>query len=340
MKINSFYIELTNQCNFDCGTCYNRSGASHAPVYLEFQALRSIMELAPTISLAGGEPLLYPYYKELIDFIGGHPDTSFVFITNGSMNRILADYERYPNIRLQVSLDGSCEEVNARTRGANHYDATARFIQEAAAIRPLTVKMVISGNNAEDIEPFYRKVMGWGCRPVFSFVINSGNALDRWGTLDLTPREKVRILKLLETLGAEYANTAELPYCTHHCPLMDKQEPLNLLVTSDGRIQPCQSLYNEAFTLGTIQEFSIERTMDRIADMAAARREADYGCYRCLIRSQCHHGCGALAFNSHGDFMACDENCDFRKQQFLHFLQAHKAGHHASSGSAAGQNLR
>lgn len=26
MRIRTAYIEITNQCNFDCATCYNRSG--------------------------------------------------------------------------------------------------------------------------------------------------------------------------------------------------------------------------------------------------------------------------------------------------------------------------
>lgn len=323
MNVNSLYIELTNQCNFRCETCYNRSGL-HAPVHLPWDTLRHFLDQfsKASVSFSGGEPSLYPERDALIGYIETHPDRKFSFITNGSMDWILPHYARLPNLHLQVSLDGSCEEINALTRGAGHFETTASFIRKAAALRPMTGKMVINSYNHQDAESFYRWVAGLGCRPLFSFATNMGTALSHWESLQLTPSRQAAILQLLESLNAEYGMDTPLPYATHHCPLLDPEESWNLLVTPDGHIQPCQSLYDAAWSLGTLEDSSaLEERAQQLNEAARMRLSADYGCQRCWIRTRCDHGCPALALNYHADFHACDEQCELRRQQFLQFVR-------------------
>lgn len=328
MHIKSLFIELTSQCNFRCRTCYNRSGLA-TPSFLPWKLLKDLLDTIDTdtaIHCAGGEPLLYPHLEELLSYIEVHPRISFSFITNGSIPKILPYYKCLSNLKLQVSLDGSCEEINARIRGTGNFEPTFRFIKEAASIRPVSCHMVIGGWNTHDVEPFYRLIADLGCRPLFTMAVPSGSAVSHWPELALTPNQHMEVLKKIETLNIEYALDIPIPYSTHHCPLMDSDAPWNLLITSDGRVQPCQSLHDPTFTLGSLELLtyapdSILQAMYNLQAMALSRSKNDYQCTRCLTRTRCDRGCPALAFLHHQDFMSCDEQCTFRKQEFLHFLK-------------------
>lgn len=71
------------------------------------------------LSLSGGEPTLHSAFDKVLGLTERYPQLQFSLTTNGTTNsRPLIDrMAAASNLALQISLDGSCEEVNANARG-------------------------------------------------------------------------------------------------------------------------------------------------------------------------------------------------------------------------------
>lgn len=332
MRIENVYFEITNLCNLNCITCYNRSGLNQCRQELSFQQItQAIQRLSSefgchNFAFAGGEPFLHSEISSLLAYMKEHTEFYFRFVTNGTLHTpslFALVHEEPERFHIQISLDGSCEEINALTRGKSSFAKTIAFLDELASpsYRPL-VKMVISQKNLTDIEPFFHMVIAHGGTPEYAFIHRNGNATDDWESKALSAQQKIHVLKLLDRLNASSAIKAALPYCTSSCPLANGDDAMSVLIKTDGSVQPCQLLYDKAFTLGNILTDSsdtLQQNMQRIRDLAAARMETDFQCQRCLLRSKCGKGCMASAVYLHGDPLSNDGDCLTRKLEIVDF---------------------
>lgn len=336
MRISTAYFEITNQCNLNCTSCYNRSGLNHERVELTLEHMITIMDKLAScfetrsFAFAGGEPFLHTEIQSLLSYISKavqtHPDYNFSFVTNGTVHnsafiQLMQDYPQ--QIHLQISLDGSCEAVNSLTRGPNAFGRAIHLLSQVTTSenRPV-VKMVISQNNLTDVEAFYRMVVSAGGRPDFAFINRSGNAEDNWEYKKVSPQEKVRVIQLIEQLNTKFQleKPAALPRSTNICPLTDTAQPASILIKSDGMLQPCQLLYDSTYSFGNILHDSpeqLEQGMTRLSQQIKQRLHTDYGCYRCLLRENCGKGCPALAVYNHQNLLAEDDDCLTRRLEFL-----------------------
>ena len=324
-------MEITNQCNLNCRTCYNRSGLNRerrelSRVQLEGMLNRFIPYGLERFLLSGGEPTLHSEFDSILDLVAAYPSISFGIVTNGTHThpKLIELLNIRDNFTLQISLDGSNEEQNAKTRGSGHFAKAMAFAGHIhhPTRKPL-LKMVVSQHNYDDVEAFYRLALSIGCIPEYAFIYRSGNGADAWDDKALTAQQKLKVLRLVDRLNREYHTQASLPVCTSGCPFVTGTfEDLSLCIKTDGSIQPCQMLYDGRFTLGNALALDIDRFaagLDEVATLARQRQTADYGCSACLLREGCGRGCMAAAVNLHGDPLADDGDCQFRKVQFLGF---------------------
>ncbi len=328
MNIKTIYVEITNQCNLNCATCYNRSGLNRKRIELSFEQIENIIKLflpygLKRFLLSGGEPTLHSEFERILDLIDKYPQITFGIVTNGTnQNKKLLEFlNTRDNLKLQISLDGSCEEQNAKTRGTGNFEKTVNFARQIhkAQIAPL-LKMVISQSNYADVEDFCDLALSLGFTPELAFIYKSGNGSDNWSSKELTSIQKLKILKLAERINKEKNANIFLPVCTTKCPLAEGLNALSFCVKADGSIQACQSLYSEKYTIGNVLSFDKKlflQNINNISDLARLRCEQDYGCKKCIINDICGRGCMAEAVNLHNDLLADDGNCEYRKQQFI-----------------------
>jgi len=134
-------LHLTENCNLRCKMCYfwgdtgaySTSRTKQKPKILNFEIVKNLIrELAivkPIYSLYGGEPLLYPYFEELIDEI--KKNNSFVDTpTNGTLlsdNAEILVKKEFDFVR--VSLDGP-RDINDKQRGSGSYDKAIKGIND------------------------------------------------------------------------------------------------------------------------------------------------------------------------------------------------------------------
>lgn len=329
MNVTSLYIEITNQCNLDCRSCYNRSGRNRQTAELSAGQLEHALKLflpygLKRFLLSGGEPSLHTEFDSILDLVDKYPDMSFGIVTNGTnpASKLIHYLNTRDNLTLQLSLDGSCEEQNAKTRGAGHFAQALFFAGQIQQRNPRPLlKMVVSRRNLADVEDFCRLALSLHFTPKFSFLLNSGNGSDSWDEERLTPQQKLMVLKQVDAFNQKYHAAASLPVCTSTCPYVNGIHDLNLYIRVDGSIQPCQMLCDKAFTLGNVLSFDKAYFLQKLNDLsrlAVKRSRQDFGCAKCLLAHSCGRGCMAEAFLLHQDPLSCDENCQERKLQFLY----------------------
>ncbi|WP_347273293.1 radical SAM protein [Candidatus Kuenenia sp.] len=119
---HTIFISLLSDCNLACDHCYARvykekkilPGEMLENILLQAESLGSFIFM-----LTGGEPMLYP---NLMEILGGHKNSFFILITNGTMisETVAKKLSGLPHIIPVISLEGDLRETDKR-RGAGVY---------------------------------------------------------------------------------------------------------------------------------------------------------------------------------------------------------------------------
>lgn len=157
-------VQLTARCNLACRHCYlGTARSTDLPLRLllktldEFAALQGLR-----VILSGGEPLLYPQFGRLNDYLKDYP-ASVCLLTNGTLlDR--APLEGLHVDEIQVSIDGM-ERGHDLLRGDGAFAAMARGIE---AVRgrtsiPLSFATMVHQGNRREFTAMKRFIKP--CRP-------------------------------------------------------------------------------------------------------------------------------------------------------------------------------
>ena len=331
MKVDAAYLEITNRCNLNCATCYNRSGLNSATREMPVEEIEKIITLfrplgLKKLHLSGGEPTLHLEFDRILDLADTYPEVIFSITTNGTCagEKLVRYLNTRENVQLQISLDGSSEAVNALTRGPGNFAKALTLMESihAAGISPgrLKIKTVLSGRNLADIEDYFSLAVQNGFTPDFAFAHKSGNAQNDWDSFSLTGDQKQDAIRRIAARAKKYGLEIPLPNATTGCPYAVQDPSLSLAINYHGFIQPCQLLYDSRYAIGDIHHLDaslLTQGIRRIQDVAKARLTRDYGCGKCMLNSGCGRGCMALALLECGDITGCDGQCRERKQDFI-----------------------
>lgn len=331
MTISSIYIEITNICNLNCATCYNRSGLNHSRVELSPDDLRRIIQFflpmgLSRVLLSGGEPTLHSRFEEVLALCGEYPGLSFGMTSNGTANHgaLLRFLTNFDNTDLQISLDGSREEINVLTRGPGNFAKSLTLIKAlhsaGIASNRLRLKAVLSGRNLADIEDYFAFAVHNGFTPEFAFAHRSGNARENWDSFALDGFQKQDAIRRIAACAKQFGLETPLPNAAIGCPYAREDSDLSPAINYYGLIRPCQTLYDDRYAIGNahhLDALALEQGIQQIRDIAKARLASDYGCKVCMLNQGCKRGCMAMALLNYGDILACDGQCQERKQDFI-----------------------
>lgn len=121
MKPHVINFHITNRCNYQCKHCFARFNQRELSLDEAKRVIDSIEEYFKEaqlknsrINLAGGEPLIYPYIDEIIDYISSK-GIKVSMITNGS----LLTEERVEKWKgkvetIGISIDAKSKEINEK----------------------------------------------------------------------------------------------------------------------------------------------------------------------------------------------------------------------------------
>jgi MoaA/NifB/PqqE/SkfB family radical SAM enzyme len=138
---NMLWLEITNFCNLNCSHCYNSSGSSE-PLIPDVSVHRyhEILDEAKSIGFRrvqfiGGEPLFYPYLKELLDH-AMHSGFEFIEIFSNLTAVPLWFLEpMYRNVRVATSVYSDDSLVHdAITESKGSFRRTIRSVKHLVSL--------------------------------------------------------------------------------------------------------------------------------------------------------------------------------------------------------------
>lgn len=127
-------LDITNTCNLRCDHCYcphhKNEGALTYNQWLQvldqYEELLSKLCMLPRVTLCGGEPLLAPFWFELLKNIRHRfPECDLSVQSNGTIiTAAMAEKFKSLNVNLQISIDGPDAPRHNRIRGQGTFEKT------------------------------------------------------------------------------------------------------------------------------------------------------------------------------------------------------------------------
>ena len=322
--LRNVHLKLTNKCNLACTYCYAESGLCTSSPILSLDELKrvadEVRELSSSVSytFSGGEPLMHPYALEFAEYVTTQGNgcsllTNGALINKKNVDRISSLF----NI-IKISLDGSSEEINSKTRGFNSYRAVLKaynlLIKKDANV---FITMTVSKTNLSDIQ---NMVDLFGARLSFQPLFKAGRGKEDGEENAITGDEYYKALaaakgvKPMSRIEKTLANLKGKGKTK--CPLADG----DISISETGNIYPCQMLYENKFCGGNVKKNSIANIYNSSKTFKSLRKlvvnNID-GCSSCPIRRLCGGSCRARSYHETGNIWVTGVFCDYERQSFI-----------------------
>lgn len=307
-KLDFIWLELTSACNSKCLHCYAECQPScPADNQLPHTRWLSLMEEAKTagataIQFIGGEPLLYPQWRELI--IKAHQlDYEYIeMFTNGTLvdDECIAFFKQYHvNIATTLYADNALIHDQV-TRHPNSFLKTMTAIEKLMTANiPLRIASIIMKVNEQEVENILRLYEKFGMKDAYPDVIRpTGRGDDQ----DLLPthyhKPPIR--------PPFYVDEASYIHAQHHHPCLAGK----IAVTATGDVFPCIFARNQL--CGNILHQPLSEILSGLPLTKCWHTTKDCiaKCKDCEYRYACFD-CRPLAqgSNPEKDWLACPQNC-------------------------------
>lgn len=172
-------LEPTHNCNLNCVGCDRiRLSRNHQTPDLSLEdCIAAAQESAtPVVTVTGGEPLLYPHLKELLQTLLGM--NRYVYLcTNGLLaDRFLLECEPHPRLMLNFHLDGMAITHDAIVGRQGVFDRTVAAVQKACrkGFNVCTNTSVYRNSSPSELEQLFQLLMRLGVKgmlvsPAFAY---------------------------------------------------------------------------------------------------------------------------------------------------------------------------
>lgn len=348
---DEIWIHLTTECNLSCPFCY--AGSSTKDIEkLNHNDIIMFLEKIPdfnrgTVVLSGGEPLLYDGIVSLCKDIKKLGYTIQI-ITNGTLHSVLPELVNFVDI-IQVSLDGSCPDINDKTRGKGSFNKTIEGLKiiKKSKFKKVIVSFTATKYNIYDLKNLPRLLAPLRINGIhISQLIPSGRAKHNYEKLKIDKKVYMEeIMLLLENLNSinkaimlERTKEKHLPE-TKKTPIIipsisgfmgisvfdcSKRDTCGLAgelisIGADGNIYPCNSLHNSQYCLGDIFNPEYEELIKEcdLFSSTVSVNNVNSKCYDCNFKYFCGGSCRALTDGVFGSLNERHPDCEFIKDTIL-----------------------
>ena len=348
--MRTIVLRTTNECNLRCKYCYddnnhgNTMSKKIATDNFEKNELQIIEdskkifegEKKGTIIFHGGEPLLVDV-DLLDDFctrLKKEKDVRFNIQTNGTLvNNKTISFLKKHNIRVGVSLDGSCPEQNSSRiykNGVNSFDSVMKKIkllqnEQIGFGIVMSIGKLHIGSEKQLYDFLAHTKIKCNIRPVFPTENSSNN-------LVMTPSEYIEFFSNLfdiwyddeekrvtsyqiNELAKELSSAVIPEYSDRLCECSPNCFMNFISLDVFGELYSCNRLYNvDEFYYGNIREMNMQQVYEKVNEILKRRNESiNNSCSNCEIYNKCFGGCPAEAYTTFGTIEHKSWNCEIKK---------------------------
>ena len=322
-------IAVTGKCNLSCAYCFYADEMTARKDLSTQQWLDFFKTLGEagvmTVCLTGGEALSRADFFQLVDGVIANR-MRYSILSNGTLitEKTLAQFEigkrRQRLDSIQVSIDGSSEEVHNQSR-PNSFGRAIRglkLLKEAGF--PMTVRITINRYNYKDLENTARLLLEEIGLPGFStneaYPCGATNRYEE--EIMLNPVQRREVMDTLTALNVKYndrisATAGPLALARQECAIHEAQSKgetefpgrgkltacggvfEKLAILHDGTIVPCHIISD--LHLGNILTDDLTQVWRSQAQMQAMRQrrtislDALEPCGTCVYKGYCTGGC-------------------------------------------------
>lgn len=287
MKINYVMFDVTDHCNFSCKHCYKSQPDQYCD--LSVTMIKSFFNMLkgkgffPSVVISGGEPLLYKDLFILLDYLKDRK--SVKLNTNGVLlNKYYKEFLKYPNLKIQVSLDGYDDDSFFQIRNTHMFERIVENTEIAynagldvyfrATLTNKTIsnyKLFINLSEQSQVPLVIRPMYNTGATEQQELKINF-EELCKWQQ------------EIIENNLIKYTGGRNL-ISESSCPILhDHTVYSTLTVDNYGNVFPCQLLRSAMFKMGNIYTDSF--------DMIFSKNDTIVSLLKNIIESSSCKKCG------------------------------------------------
>jgi len=211
-------IALTHACNLECIHCHTSCGSQTADhlgvsfvkrIINENGYLNQLLNSEYNLILTGGEPLLYPYLLEIVDYASDQNNLNTISIlTNGTLvdEKIIRSLQNYQNVQIQISIDG-LRSTHDSIRGAGTFRKIEKNILTLSKSNiPVIVATTANSWNLREIPELILKCVEWA---IEGFLVHRFIPVGRGkkeGQISLNKQQNLWLYRLLVDSANRYRN--------------------------------------------------------------------------------------------------------------------------------------
>jgi MoaA/NifB/PqqE/SkfB family radical SAM enzyme len=208
---------LSYKCNFSCYHCYQKDERKDN-IKLPPEFLENMKELAPyyqVLFIFGGEPTIFPEFKDLLSLADIHPHLRLALVTNASnLHKYLEKIKKVNWLFIAVSLDAASPEVYQNLRNSHMWEQVnnnIRLISELKRERSFefNISMTMNNKNCQEIYDFVKLSDSYGATPKISLVSNPDGLAFHAKYLWFNKNKRKNILSQVEKLLNEFNDKSD-----------------------------------------------------------------------------------------------------------------------------------
>lgn len=312
-QILTIRLETSRVCNLKCKYCCNRSGQA-LENEISYDKIKGLVLEAKELGaksiivIGGGEPTIYPHFKDLISYIHNNGMVPVIFTNTQTITKELARflYENNVSVMTKIdSLDGKIQDEMVGVKGAhkkiqiglkNLFEVGYGNPKQDGSLK-LGASFVVNRENYKDVTNIWRYCRSHKMFPNLEMMIPNGNAKNIKDELISAAEWGVLKEELLHIDQNEFGYTW-FPYT----PLIGVscfQVMYNLYITVLGDVRPCSSIHCSSYN---IKEHTLKDIINLPFFQLARNIEKNLTgkCKNCDKHSLCI-GCRGLAFACNKD---------------------------------------
>lgn len=310
-QILAMRLETSLACNLKCKYCCNSSGIALEDE-ISFEKLIDLINEAKQLGaksiviIGGGEPTIYPKFKELIDHINKNELIPVVFTNTTTMTRELAEFLYKSNASVITKLDSLNEEIQDNLVGVKGtYQLIQKGIENLLSVGygnvddetmlRLGASFVVNRKNMKEVATIWRYCRERKIFPNLEAMIPNGFAKDL-KDMYLRPEEWKNLrLELLKIDQNEFGYDWP-PYLTscNGC----SQVFYNIYITVKGVARSCSCIHFERAGVNiNVHDMTLKEIIQTPYFQKSRNIEkfVTGKCKKCKYNPACF-GCRAMAF--------------------------------------------
>lgn len=323
-RLTAMHLHLTDRCNLQCSYCL-RNSTPHIPIRHDPEKFLGMLEFIKPFSIpnlrityAGGEPLTYPGFQEVVEASSAHGYINEL-LTNGMLiTKKRAEFIARNFSKVRISLDGPDRATHAISRGDN-FNQVIRGIRRIAEHEvDLTAQVTVTNSNLEAVSDDMRDLLPEKVHIAYTPMLPFGRGAEEQSEF-ITSDAFLDVSRAAVKNRGDKVKALFSPGIPTFSPCHAGYS--NLSIADTGDVYPCHLFHEEKFHFGNIFHddfesiFFGEKIQDYVKSMDV--RNNNPFCAACEMRLLCAGGCKANTLHSTGNHKGRDLYCSFIKRSIV-----------------------